>query len=55
MTAEIRVLDDEDDLIAAANVFRGAMIGFRPLSNLAPGQITHLREPGPSAEFRAKN
>ncbi len=46
MTTEIRVLDDEDDLIAAANVFRAAMVGFPPLSNLAPGQITKVLEPG---------
>jgi predicted acetyltransferase len=46
MTNEIRVLDSEDDLVAAANVFRTAMIGFPPLSNLAPGQITKLLEPG---------
>jgi predicted acetyltransferase len=46
MTTEIRVLDREDDLIAAANVFRAAMVGFPPLSNLAPGQITTLIEPG---------
>jgi predicted acetyltransferase len=46
MTSDIRVLDSEDDLIAAANVFRAAMVGFPPLSNLAPGQITELLEPG---------
>jgi predicted acetyltransferase len=46
MTTEIRVLDSEDDLIAAANVFRAAMVGFPPLSNLAPGRITRLLEPG---------
>jgi predicted acetyltransferase len=46
MTTEIRVLDSEDDLIAAANVFRVAMVGFPPLSNLAPGRITRLLEPG---------
>ena len=46
MTTEIRVLDSEDDLIAAANVFRAAMVGFPPLSNLPPGQITKLLEPG---------
>jgi predicted acetyltransferase len=46
MTTEIRVLDGEDDLIAAGNVFRAAMIGFPPLSNLAPGQITTLLERG---------
>lgn len=43
---DIRVLDSEDDLVAAANVFRAAMVGFPPLSNLAPGQITRLLEPG---------
>ena len=46
MTTDIRVLDTEDDLIAAANVFRTAMVGFPPLSNLPPGQITKLLEPG---------
>jgi predicted acetyltransferase len=46
MTADIRVLDSEDDLLAAANLFRTAMIGFPPLSNLTPGQITTLLEPG---------
>jgi len=46
MTIEIRVLDAEDDLVAAANLFRTAMIGFPPLPHLAPGQITTLLEPG---------
>lgn len=46
MSTEIRVLDTESDLIAAANVFRTAMIGFPPLPELAPGQITRLLEPG---------
>ena len=46
MTTEIRVLDTEDDLLAAANVFRTAMVGFPPLSNLQPGQITKMLEPG---------
>jgi predicted acetyltransferase len=46
MTTEIRVLDSEDDLLAAANVFRVAMIGFPPLPELPPGQITKLLEPG---------
>ena len=49
MTTEIRVLDSEDDLLAAANVFRTAMVGFPPLSvgsNLQPGQITRMLEPG---------
>ncbi|OBK22862.1 GNAT family acetyltransferase [Mycobacterium asiaticum] len=46
MTTDIRVLDSEDHLIAAANVFRTSMIGFPPLSNLQPGQIKTLLEPG---------
>jgi predicted acetyltransferase len=46
MTSEIRVLDREDELLAAANLFRTAMVGFPPLSNLAPGQISKLLEPG---------
>jgi len=46
MTTEIRVLESEADLIAAANVFRAAMVGFPPLSNLAPGQISTLLEHG---------
>ena len=46
MTTEIRVLDREGDLVAAANLFRTAMIGFPPLAGLAPGQITTLLEPG---------
>ena len=46
MTTEIRVLDSEDDLLFAANVFRTAMVGFPPLSNLQPGQITKMLEPG---------
>ncbi len=46
MTHDIRVLNSEDDLIAAANVFRTAMVGFPPLSDLPPGQITTLLEPG---------
>jgi len=46
MTTEIRVLDSEEDLVAAANVFRAAMIGFPPLSSLPPGQITKVLEPG---------
>jgi predicted acetyltransferase len=45
MTTDIRVLDSEGDLVAAANVFRAAMIGF-PRLDLAPGQITQLLEPG---------
>jgi predicted acetyltransferase len=46
MTTEIRVLDSEGDLLAAANLFRTAMVGFPPLSNLPPGQITKMLEPG---------
>jgi predicted acetyltransferase len=46
MTIEIRVLEAEDDLIAAANLFRTAMVGFPPLPSLAPGQIITLLEPG---------
>jgi predicted acetyltransferase len=46
MTTEIHVLDAEDDLIAAANLFRTAMVGFPPLPQLEPGQITTLLEPG---------
>jgi predicted acetyltransferase len=46
MNTDIRVLDSEDDLIAAANLFRTAMVGFPPLSNLPPGQIGKLLEPG---------
>ncbi|WP_428342928.1 GNAT family N-acetyltransferase [Mycobacterium sp.] len=46
MTTEIRVLDSEGDLLAAANVFRTAMIGFPRLTDLAPGQITRMLEPG---------
>jgi predicted acetyltransferase len=46
MSIEIRVLDSEDDLIAAVNVFRAAMVGFPPMSDLQPGQITTLLDPG---------
>ena len=46
MTLEIRVLDSEDELITAVNVFRAAMVGFPPLAGLPPGQITALLEPG---------
>lgn len=46
MTTEIRVLASEDELLAAANVFRVAMIGFPPMPELPPGQIAKLLEPG---------
>lgn len=46
MTVEIRVLDRDVDLVDAANVFRTAMIGFPRLTDLAPGQVAGLLEPG---------
>lgn len=46
MTTELRVLDSEDELLAAANVFRVAMIGFPPMPELPPGRIAELLEPG---------
>ncbi|BBY40266.1 UPF0256 protein [Mycobacterium mantenii] len=46
MTTKIRTLDTEDDLVAAARLFRTAMVGLPPLSNLSPGQITKLLDPG---------
>ncbi|GBG37688.1 GNAT family N-acetyltransferase [Mycobacterium montefiorense] len=46
MTTEIRVLDSECDLIAALNVFRVSMVGFPPMPDLPPGQITKLLDPG---------
>lgn len=46
MSADIRVLTDESDLVAAANLFRTAMVGFRPLSALESGAIGKLVEPG---------
>lgn len=46
MTTQIRVLDSEEDLVAALKVFRAAMVGLPPLSNLSPGVVTSLLEPG---------
>jgi predicted acetyltransferase len=46
VTTDIRVLDSEGDLVAAANVFRTAMIGFPRLADLETKQITQLLEPG---------
>ncbi|MCV7410308.1 GNAT family acetyltransferase [Mycobacterium florentinum] len=46
MTTELRVLESEGDLIAALNVFRVAMVGFPPIPDLPPGQITKMLEPG---------
>jgi predicted acetyltransferase len=46
MNVDVCVLDREADLLAAANLFREAMIGFPPLTGLAAGEITTLLEPG---------
>ncbi len=46
MTTQIRVLDVDEDLIAAVNLFRTAMVGFPPLPDLASGRIGRLFEPG---------
>ncbi|MDD4867420.1 MAG: GNAT family N-acetyltransferase [Mycobacterium sp.] len=46
MTTDIRVLDIEDDLIAAANVFRTSMVGLPPLPDPQAGQIAKLLETG---------
>ncbi len=46
MTTDVRVLDSEGELVAAANVFRTAMIGFPRLAGLEADQITQLLEPG---------
>ncbi|MHA7648606.1 GNAT family N-acetyltransferase [Mycobacterium sp. ML4] len=45
MDADIRVLEREEDLLAALDVFRTAMVGFPQLS-LPPGQISTLLETG---------
>lgn len=46
MTANIPVLETEEELTTAANLFRAAMVGFAPLSGLDPGRIGKLLEPG---------
>jgi predicted acetyltransferase len=46
VTTDIRVLSDDADLVAAANVFRAAMVGFRPLAGQDVGRIGKLVEPG---------
>lgn len=46
MGIEIRVLDGEDDLVAAAGIFRTAMVGLPPPPDLPPGELTTLFEPG---------
>lgn len=43
---EIRVLDTEEDLIKALNLFRSAMVGFPQLHGLAPARIRQILEPG---------
>lgn len=43
---DIRVLESEADLIAAAKVFRTAMVGLEPAPPYSPGQIRTVREPG---------
>lgn len=46
MTFDIRVLESEEDLIAAGNIFRTAMVGFPPLNDQQRGLIGKLLEPG---------
>jgi predicted acetyltransferase len=46
MTADIRVLSDDADLVAAANVFRAAMVGFGPLTGQDASRVGKLVEPG---------
>jgi predicted acetyltransferase len=46
MTTDLRLLETEDDLLAAADVFRIAMVGLPPRPALAPGRIAALLEPG---------
>ena len=46
MTHDIRVLESDDDLIQAGNVFRTAMIGFPPLDAAQRDLIGKLLEPG---------
>lgn len=46
MSSDIRVLDREADLLAAAKVFRVSMVGLPPLPDLPPGQISKLLEAG---------
>lgn len=46
MTHDIRVLEPDDDLIQAGNVFRTAMIGFPPLDGAQRDVIGKLLEPG---------
>jgi predicted acetyltransferase len=46
MTTQISVLDGDEELLAAANLFRTAMIGFPPFPDLPSGRIAKLFEPG---------
>ena len=46
MTTAIRILDTDDDLLAAAQLFRTAMVGLPPLQNPPGGQLSKLFEPG---------
>ncbi|MCV7287053.1 GNAT family N-acetyltransferase [Mycolicibacterium wolinskyi] len=46
MTTDIRVLDTEQELTTALNVFRAAMVGFPRLSGLPAGRIRRILEPG---------
>ncbi|MHC9293848.1 GNAT family N-acetyltransferase [Mycobacterium sp. LTG2003] len=46
MSTGIRVLDSEEELTAALNVFRAAMVGFPRLSGLPAGRIRRILEPG---------
>ncbi|GGF98331.1 UPF0256 protein [Rhodococcoides trifolii] len=43
---DIRTLESEADLIAAAKVFRTAMVGLQVSPPYRPGQIRDVREPG---------
>lgn len=46
MTFDIRILESDDELIQAGNVFRTAMIGFAPLDGQQRNLIGKLLEPG---------
>ncbi|MBN3509268.1 GNAT family N-acetyltransferase [Mycolicibacterium nivoides] len=45
-STDIRVLDTEQDLTKALNVFRAAMVGFPQLTGLSSGRIHQILEPG---------
>ncbi|ORA39929.1 GNAT family N-acetyltransferase [Mycobacterium aquaticum] len=46
MSPDIRILESDDDLIHASNIFRTAMIGFPPLNERQRDLIGRLLEPG---------